>query len=100
MSGAEVAAGWRSALTAWLQAHKSYPEAARREGEEGRVIVRFTVDRDGQVVGVAVTQGSGWQVLDDAAQAILRGARVPAFPPGMSQDKITVTLPIRYSMKP
>jgi hypothetical protein len=37
--------------------------------------------------------------LDLAAQNMLQAAALPPFPPGMAQDSITVTVPIRYSLQ-
>ena len=37
---------WQASVFGWLASRKSYPEEARRRGEEGRVAVRFTVDRE------------------------------------------------------
>jgi len=90
---------WRGALAAWLQEHKTYPEAARRDGVEGRVTLRFTMDRAGMVTDVALVRGSGSTVLDEAAIALLRGSRLPA-PPAPAPDHISITLPIRYSLTP
>ncbi len=72
---------------------------ARVNGDQGRVVVHFTVDRDGRVLDVALVQSSGSQILDDAAEALLRGARLPAFPTAMPQTQMTVTLPIRYALE-
>lgn len=41
-----------------------YPAAARRDGAEGIVYVRFTVGTDGHVSGCTVTRSSGHAVLD------------------------------------
>lgn len=96
---AEVSAGWRNALAAWLQEHRSYPEDARRRAEEGTVFVRFTVGRDGQVLTVTLVRGSGSAVLDEAAQAMVRGGHLPAFTADMTQAQTTVTVPIRYRLE-
>jgi periplasmic protein TonB len=97
---AQVAAGWRQALGAWLAAHKTYPEEARRRGEEGRTAVRFTVDRSGRVLDVELSQSSGSAILDEAARAMLRGATLPPLPPTMTQERVTVTVTIRYALAP
>ena len=78
---------------------KTYPDAARRQGEQGRAIVRFTVDRGGQVLEVQLLSGTGSTSLDDAVEHMLRGARLPAFPPGMDQARVTVTVQIRYRLE-
>jgi periplasmic protein TonB len=94
-----VSADWRSALGAWLQAHKTYPEEARRRGEEGRAIVRFTADHDGHVLEVHLVSSTGSAVLDAAVEQLLRSARLPAFPPSMTETEVTVSLQIRYSLE-
>jgi protein TonB len=93
-----VPAGWQSALAAWLAAHKTYPDAARRAGTEGGVVLRFTADRSGHVLRVAVVRGSGSAVLDAAAEGIVRGAALPPFTSGMTQETVTVTVQIRYAL--
>ena len=93
-----IASEWQSALGRWLASRKTYPEAARERDEEGRVVVRFTVIRDGTVLSVSVVRSSGIAALDDAAQAMLRGARLPPFPETMTQSQVNVTVPIAYSL--
>ncbi len=96
---ATINPGWQTALGAWLQANKTYPEEARRRGDEGRAMVRFTVSRDGRVLDFQVVSGTGSSILDAAVERLLRGARVPPFPAGMAQDQVTVTLQIRYTLE-
>src|SRR5690349_13123645 len=36
-----ISPSWQSAVGAWLQTHKPYPEEARRRGDQGRATVRF-----------------------------------------------------------
>lgn len=98
-AGAPIAAAWQRSLADWLAEHKTYPEAARRTGTEGGVIVRFTVDRAGRVLDVQLVRSSGSAVLDTAAQAILRDATLPPFTTGMAQDRVTVTVQIRYTLE-
>jgi protein TonB len=91
---------WTSALETWLQAHKVYPAAARRRGEEGTAQVRFTVDRQGHIGDVALLHGTGFGDLDDAVRRMLRDASVPAFPASMTQAQTAVTVRIRYLLEP
>ena len=94
----EAAGAWRSALAAWLQKHRTYPDAARRDDAEGRVVVRFTIDGAGLVTAVVLVGSSGSTVLDEAAQTLLRGAHLPP-PPAPAPDHLSVTLPIRYTLE-
>lgn len=95
---APIAADWQRALGSWLAAHKTYPEEARRRGEEGRVVLRFAVDRSGEVLAVELVSGAGSPRLDDAARAMLRNASLPPFPSEMPQERVTVTVQIRYRL--
>jgi periplasmic protein TonB len=94
-----IAPNWQGALAAWLEAHKTYPEQARRRGEQGRASVRFTVDHSGQVLDIAIVSSTGSSILDDAIERMLRGARVPPFPASMDETQVTVTVQIRYALE-
>jgi protein TonB len=91
---------WQSEVGSWLRAHKTYPDEARRDMEQGRVSVRFTIQRDGMVTEVTLLHSSGSAALDAAAQALLRGAHLPPFPPGMAQAQQTISLGISYTLDP
>jgi protein TonB len=95
---APISADWRQQLSAWLAAHKSYPEPARRRGEEGTVALRFAVERSGRVTEVSVARGSGSSILDAAAEAMLRNAVLPAFPGTMPQERVVVTVQLRFAL--
>jgi TonB family protein len=61
--------------------------------------VRFTVDRAGQVINVQLLSGTGSVILDEAIEHLLHGAQLPPFPAGMDQERVTVTLQIRYELQ-
>jgi periplasmic protein TonB len=90
---------WTAAVSALLASRKTYPEEARRRGQEGHVAIRFTVERSGRVVDAAIAAASGFTLLDDAALALLRQAVFPAFPPDMTQATVTITTTVRYSLR-
>ena len=89
---------YQSQLSNWLETHKVYPETARQAGEQGRVVLRFRVDRTGRVLEHAVVGSSGYPDLDAAADSMMSGARLPAFPPTMTQPKVEVSVTIRYGL--
>ncbi|MDP9097207.1 MAG: TonB family protein, partial [Pseudomonadota bacterium] len=93
-----AAASWRSAVAAWLAAHKRYPEEARREGREGAVGVSFTVARDGRVETVSIERPSGVPMLDRSAREMLQNHVVPPFPTEMTQAQTDVHVTIRFEM--
>ena len=56
-----------------------YPDGARREGKEGRVLLRVLVDEEGRSKSVEVNKSSGSVALDRAAtEAIKRWRFLPA----------------------
>jgi len=94
-----IAADWQRELAAWMAAHKTYPELARRRGQQGSVELRFTADRSGRVLSVSLVRSAGSDLLDSAAEAMVRNATLPPFPPTMTQQTVTVTVTIRYSLE-
>jgi protein TonB len=88
-----VSVAWNTLFSAWLAARKTYPEAARRHGEQGNVTLRFKVAVDGKVVDVALVTGSGSPVLDQAAEALLQNATLPA-----PHAEISRTVRLRYRL--
>jgi protein TonB len=60
-----------------LQRFKHYPRAAR--GAQGTAVVRFELNRKGDVIATKLTKSSGNRALDREALAILR--RASPFPP-------------------
>jgi protein TonB len=95
----EASAGYRALLSAWLESHKRYPDAARQRGEEGRAVLRFSVDRSGRVIDFAVTSSSGYPDLDQSVEEMMRGATLPPFPAGMPQREMQISVTIRFSLR-
>ena len=93
-----ISAGYRALLSEWLERHKRYPASARENGEEGRAVLRFVIDRDGRVTDFAIVESTGHPDLDAALENMMRGATLPPFPPGMDQPSIAVSVAIRFSL--
>jgi TonB family protein len=56
-----------------------YPDSARRDGKEGRVLLRVLIDEEGRTKAVEVNASSGHDLLDQAAtEAIKKWRFVPA----------------------
>ena len=49
-----------------------YPDAARRKNLQGAVVAEIQIDRDGKVASARAAEGSGSELLDDAALAAVR----------------------------
>lgn len=97
-AGPVVSAGYRTALSAWLESHKRYPDSARSRGEEGRAVLHFRVDRSGRLLNFAVAQSTGYPDLDAAINDMMRGASLPPFPADMTASDVEVTVTIRFGL--
>ena len=93
-----VSAGYRAALSAWLESHKRYPDSARSRGEEGRAVLRFRVDRAGRVLNYAVVSSTGYADLDASIDAMMRGATMPPFPADMAASDVEVSVTVRFAL--
>jgi periplasmic protein TonB len=75
-----------------------YPGAARRQGIEGDVILRLSVDEAGKLISVSVARGSGHRALDEAAIAAVKLWRFePAVADGRPVAAIA-ELPVRFRL--
>ena len=64
-----------------------YPESARDRGVEGSVTVEYTINKDGNVVGVQVTSSSGSSDLDRAAVSAVESRKYkPAVQAGIPRN--------------
>jgi periplasmic protein TonB len=91
---------WRGELVSRLQRAKRYPDAAREREEHGVATVRFTMDRQGHVLSVTLVRSSGSTALDEEAVALIHRAEpLPALPPEMPGDTITLTAPIAFVLQ-
>lgn len=85
------------------EAHRNpppaYPEIARRNQWEGRVMVRAEVSERGRVESVSLARSSGHPVLDRAALAAVRGWK---FRPGSingANARSTVEVPVNFRLR-
>ena len=91
-------ASWRDLLVAHLQRHKRYPAGAQSRGDQGTVLLSFSMDRNGHVLSRSLARSSGVPELDQEVLAMIQRAQpLPPFPPAMPQPRMTLTVPIRFT---
>jgi len=81
-----------------LQEKVEYPELARRAGIEGRVIIQFIVNENGEVENPRVLRGIGGG-CDEAALKVVKEAK---FEPGMQRGRpvrVQYSLPITFKLQ-
>ncbi len=83
----------------WVGANLKYPEEAAKQGIQGRVMVQFIIDEQGNVTEPKVIQGAD-PLLDQAAIDLISGS--PQWTPGRQRDvpvKVSMTIPINFALK-
>ena len=72
-----------------------YPSLARRRGEEGRVLLRLTVNATGRVEAVSVVHSSGFELLDQEAQRTVARWRFQSPP----TERMVAQIPITFRLR-
>ena len=91
--------GGKKALRSYLQNNFRYPDQARQNGHEGRMVAQFTVNREGQVTDVQITRSAG-KALDDELVRVIES--MPNWNPAVKYGyaaKSVVLLPFKASLK-
>lgn len=71
--------GWR----AYLQKNLKYPKKAQKNGTQGEVKIKMTVDKNGEVSNVVIQRDPGDGLGDEALRVIQKGPKwVPAWQKG------------------
>lgn len=91
---------WLGEISAALGRHRAYPARLRAERVTGVVLLRFSVDRAGQVLARQVERSSGHPELDALAlDLLLRAAPLPPPPGDLPGQRIELVVPVRYALR-
>lgn len=86
-------------FTTWIVQNMKYPQAALKANKQGRVIVSFTVNEQGNVVDAKVLRGVSPE-LDKEALRVVNSS--PKWEPGEAKGKkvkVRFTFPVVYKLK-
>ena len=84
-----------SYIKALLQKNLKYPNLARRNGWEGKVVVEFTICCDGSVRDIKVVASSGKALLDNSAVQVVR--MTGPFPEHGKETNVVIPIVYRLS---
>lgn len=90
--------GGMDAMMKFLKENVKYPDAAKASEAEGRVVVQFVVDKEGNVTEPTVMKSAG-EVLD--AEALRVVGMMPRWTPGMNGGepvRVRYTMPFTFKM--
>ena len=80
-----------------LESQKRYPRLMEQSGLSGRVVLRFTVRWDGEIIDPQITEVTGHESFGNAAlQALSRVGHLPRFPDEIRRRELMVEVPISY----
>lgn len=83
-----------------IENKKFYPASARRMKIEGEVLLKFTLDRQGNIKNVLFIQKSSFDPLNEAAMSALEQVRIfPAFPKEIIEDTLTIQQKISFKIQ-
>lgn len=92
--------GYLQILQKDIAAAKSYPERERQAKHEGRVMVAFTLLKNGEIENLRLQEKSKYESLDQAAlKAINSVTPFSVFPSEIIEDAIDVVIPFRFELK-
>ena len=84
---------------AWVQKNIKYPAEAFRNGEQGRVVLSFVVEKDGSVSNIQILQTPGKAFSEETRRVV---AASPKWKPGEQRgEKVRVryTLPVDFRVQ-
>ncbi|WP_448587450.1 TonB family protein [Thermocrinis sp.] len=79
-----------------IESRKRYPEEARRRGEEGVVIVSFTIEEGGNPTNIRISGSSRSTSLDNETLRLIRSLR---FPPPPGGKALSLSVEIEYTLR-
>lgn len=94
--------GGMPALIDYLVANIKYPEAAKKEGATGMIVVRFVVGKDGSISKIKTLSDSSQNPREDFVMETIRVIKgMPKWNPAETAGKkvsAEVTLPIKFAL--
>lgn len=94
----EQQAAFKGNVNKWLSSHINYPPAAADAGVQGKVLVRFIVNKDGSVSDVTVLKGVDRDLDKEAVRAV---RSMPKWQPGKNNGvavRSYFTLPVVFRL--
>jgi TonB family protein len=83
-----------------IMAQWRYPREAKENLVEGKLLVLFSLSRQGNMLELKVTEPSGHDILDrEAARAISNAAPFPPFPEHVTVNRLNVKARFDYRIK-
>lgn len=93
--------GGTEALLEYLRSNLQYPERCKENKIQGRVIITFVVNKDGNIVEPAVIKSAGPEGVELDVEALRVVSSMPAWTPGKQKGeavRVQYTVPITFKL--
>ena len=88
-----------SKLRRLIEENKTYPRAAKRLNQMGKVHICFVVSKDGRIRNAKIVKDSSYERLNDAALEILtKIEKFEPIPEKLNKNSWEITVPIIYEI--
>ena len=90
--------GGEDAMMKFIQKSIQYPDSARENDVQGRVVIGFIVNEDGSLSDITVRKSVSWDIDREALRVV---KLMPKFKPGTQDGKpvrVQFTLPIMFKL--
>jgi protein TonB len=91
--------GDENTFTKWVHERIIYPEIAKENGVQGRVVLSFIVDADGYVKNVTVLRGVDPSIDKEAVRVV---SSSPRWKPGRQRDRnvrVRYNFPLNFQLR-
>ena len=91
--------GDANTFSKWVNERLVYPELAREHGIQGRVMLKFTVDKDGSLIDISVIRGVHPDLNNEALRVV---SQSPKWEPGKQRGRVVpveYTFPVIFQLK-
>ena len=89
---------YRSTILSTTYKKIVYPSKAIDKNQQGKVVIKVTVNRDGEVKTVNIKEKSKFKLLNQAANKAVAKAHYPSVPAELEGDEFEFLLPIQFSL--
>jgi protein TonB len=88
---------YKAQLRSKIEENKHYPPMSRRLGQEGTVVVAFTLLKDGHIINITIDTPSPFERLNASAlEAVKKVKRFLPIPDELGENKMDIKVPIKF----
>lgn len=88
---------YKAQLRSKIEENKHYPPMSRRLGQEGTVVVAFTLLKDGHIIDITLDTPSPFERLNASAlEAVKKVKRFLPIPDELGEKKMDIKVPIKF----